>query len=258
MICNSCNWTGSRDQLVQDKLSKPHFNLDVNSLSYCPKCNAKIFVSYCPITLQLSNNGSIVTVVNSGADLYNRPTFIHLKRLLGFSLTSSQLLIFGYKNYSSQTFTLRFNYSPEIVILLKIIHQLHTQKFRCSPKLINNYQCFGQWSRISKKDEFIPFNSCSFCARYYEWENNKTNGWPLKSSEIHKMLLGKKNVDNNKFANIFLEQKQVSNTVCLCNEINVHPDCSFHKRQFFKNKDLDLDNLINELSDIDSSGSSYS
>lgn len=237
--CNKCGWTGNRYELVP--IIKNAVN--INYWCHCPKCKSNVEI---PITeSRLDINRCVLTIYTN---TYSSSTFIHLRRILNFSIDHNNLYITGYKQQHSfgspfvslfSTFQLNINSNAdEVILILKIIHNEHLRISTCKSRLFHNLMCFGFWPENHQYPN--PRTACSFCARYYEWENNATNGWPLS----HKTILNnqKQNVNvckNNKFAKIFAEEKlQIPfEWSCCCNEISAYPNllCQNHKNNEIDN-----------------------
>jgi hypothetical protein len=245
MKCTSCNWIGSRGELVIDRrlgqncLDENFFKL--TNWNCCPRCNRTLIVKDSHNEISLAFNNSVFCI---DSPLHNKPTHIHLCRILDFSVSPFGISFLGYKTpaHLAQTFKLTVllngfeDHKFESLIILKMLYEAHKNKYRCVSKDYNGYKLFGNEGGIPSG--IYPFIKCSFCARYYEYTTNQKNGWPLSIAEIEKIKTNKvrKLLDsvsprsNNKFSMLFgskeIEEEQ---TICCCNEISNTLDCAFHK-----------------------------
>jgi phosphotransferase system IIB component len=251
--CKKCNWSGLRHELVPKTSSLENLEfLNINNWTYCPKCLDFISLNQSTSTqLNLKYNNSVLGIISnpdsqirqeqiffksSSYSSFNQ-TFVHLKRILDFVICPLDIKILGYKNYSNFPFNLniKLNFEFESIILLKIIHFIHQQKFRCISKSFNNYECFGKWCSTSDYPDF----PCSFCARFYEWDKQLNNGWPLSFDAIQKIRISSSSkpvFSNNKFAKIFNTQSKLkSDLICVCNELTKKPNsnCELHNENNF-------------------------
>jgi rubredoxin len=230
MQCKKCNWVGEQQQLVA---SNTDYAMSINDWNSCPVCGEKQDIITSEIVTNLIYNNSVLFCSSN-----NKSTYINLRRILSFYIQGANLNIQGYKNYSHLTFNIHINlkYFFEPEILLKIIHLAHINKYRCQPKIISGYKCFGliynfvNEHQYPVREEQYPV-PCSFCARFYEWETKSKNGWPLSQEQIMNLQLTPKH-QNNKFSKIFCDNNvsQQTHNICLCNEINLtHSMCKVHQ-----------------------------
>lgn len=248
MKCTSCNWMGSRGELVIDKsfyqqsfLNEIFFK--IINWNCCPNCNQKLLVKDSHNEISLAFNNSVFCI---DSPIHNKPTHIHLGRILDFSVSPFGISFLGYKTpaHLAQTFKLTVllngfeEHRFESLIILKMLYEVHKNKYHCVSKDYNGYKLFGSGSGGIPSIGMYPFVKCSFCARHYEFTTNKKNGWPLSVTEIEKIRTDKvrKLLDsitprtNNKFSMLFgsreIEEEQ---TICYCNEISNPSDCTLHK-----------------------------
>jgi len=109
MKCTSCNWIGSRGELVADKrfgqtsLDEHFFKL--TNWNCCPRCNRKLEVKDSHNEISLAFNNTVFCI---DSPLHNKPTHIHLGRILDFSVSPFGISFLGYKipTHLAQTFKL--------------------------------------------------------------------------------------------------------------------------------------------------------
>jgi hypothetical protein len=249
--CDKCNWQGQRYELEytpKDEFGYPNVDsyLNFDNWRTCPNCRTTINAPLEIVrALNFAYNFSVLSISTDYPssnifDLHST-TYIHLSRILDFIVNPHQLNILGFKNYSNHIFNLsiKTNFEFESVILLKILHLAHLHKNKCEFKSAESYTLFGKWSKL--RESMYPLSSCSFCARFYEWIQKQTNGWPLSAEKLQKMnlnnikqLSGVPIHTNNKFAKIFAENeenKPSKYSICMCNEISPrpNPNCEVHK-----------------------------
>lgn len=262
MICNECNWSGQQCELITSPQALDLEFLEINKWVYCPKCNSKMSgpLEITPTTVKSIYHNTVLDIdsePNSNSNIIEdyllmsrrrssyTQTFLHLGRILAFTISPLHLQILGYKKYSNFPFniSIKLNFEFESIILLKIIHQAHLNHHKCTSRSINNLIRFGTWNNSQPSD--YPLQPCSFCARFYDWENHingttPINSWPFSYDKIQRIKLdairklANAPAHNNKFALIFSEQKQVESKeipICICNEISPkpNPDCELHK-----------------------------
>jgi hypothetical protein len=262
--CKKCSWRGKRDDLtIIDELNY----LNINNWCLCPNCFAKIDnLTTTPTSLTLAYSSSVLSINTDYTldALLNTTTFIHLSRILDFTISNNHLSILGYKKLSTYVFNLRItsNFEFESIILLKILHLAHLKKNKCESKISDDYVYFGNWG--TNKQPKYPIRCCSFCARFYEWIQKQNNSWPLSFTKIQKInldnikqLSGVPVHTNNKFSKIFAEtneEKNSKHTICTCNEISPrpNPNCSIHNEESqpqVRNMGFPLFNVITNRAD---------
>ena len=192
MKCEKCNWVGSQHELISDEIKL----LDVNSWKLCPKCKNNLFPSNIFFTSSLLLNTNLpktaIEIQSAGCKLYEpagalptscmiaqftqtqsliRSTIVSLERILNFTIKPNALLINGYKKYDHFQYWIDIptSFVNESHILIKILHILHIQKYKCQSKQINDHVCFGKFIETSPEDYTNFYKKCSFCARFYEW-----------------------------------------------------------------------------------------
>jgi hypothetical protein len=246
--CDKCNWQGQRHQLEYMPIGAADSYLNVDNWKSCPICHSTINtpLKITPRTINFAYNFSVLSISTDfpPSNIFDSQssTYIHLSRILDFIVNPQQLNILGFKNYSNHLFNLsiKTNFEFESIILLKILHLAHQHKNKCECKSAEGYTLFGKWSAL--RESMYPLRSCSFCARFYEWIQKQTNGWPLSAEKLQKMnlnnikqLSGVPIHANNKFAKIFAENEENKSSkysICMCNEISTrpNPNCEVHKK----------------------------
>lgn len=241
--CKQCSWKGSRGDLLIDPVLSINiaYLCSLDNWNKCPKCLTTLPVSVSATTISIQHRGSVISINPTNNDILSRPTFLHLGRILDFSISDKKISFLGYKSYDTTfPFKLQINLENtdfESQIILKIVNILHKLHFRCERKTYKGYELFGSWG-IMRND--YPLRICSFCARFYEFETGQINGWPLSISTIEKIKMDTfkslANVPlsgNNKFSNIFNPQNKPEKlSICCCNEISRKPNeyCSIHDK----------------------------
>jgi len=260
MKCDKCNWEGSQHELVCENVTNFVKLLEINSWKYCPQCKNEFKLDFFKSSLSLTTNYSRSTLqIANNNRFYRKPMIVSLERILDFNVSphnrqlfnmNEPLLIHGYKRYDKVQYNLIIptSFANESQILIKIIHILHMQKYHCESKQINGLMCFGQFGVIDQDNfDFNKINrKCSFCARFYEWENNQNNGWPLSFKKVQELLSVKSITQkNNKFSKIFSNDIiKTNDKICYCNEITQMPNlsCYYHSNEKSPDSQL-LENL---------------
>jgi len=258
--CKVCSWTGTRGDLVLDKINSNSnydnhnhlrhpdtfstdfsYILNVQNWCYCPNCFNMFPIPRSETVLSLVHRGSVISIVTNNP-FHRGPTFLHLGRILDFVVGERNISFLGYKALEHFPFNLNMILSttPELEfeskIVLKIVHYFHKQHFNCEARDYDDYKLFGRWGIIMKNT--YPLRSCSLCARIHDYETKKSNGWPLSVKAIDRIKMDTfkslANVPlntNNKFNKIFNPQNIVEKPqICCCNEISKKPNefCSIH------------------------------